>query len=294
MAFLDASLQTGLVALRESLEAFLLVGILAGLVVKLGFPQARRHVLWGAGAGVALSVLLGLVADRVAERLYEANADLFEGLASLLAVLILTYMIAWMYKHTQGMVGDLHGKAKDALGAGRPMVLFGLAFVAVLREGLETVLFISGKLAESPLGATLGVVVGVGLSAALAFLLFARVIQLSVQGFFAVTGAILVVVAAGMLITAVHDLSTPKADGGPGWFPETRQLIDAHGRLPTECEDSEPTTGACVTGGMLHALLGWRDDLRLAEVVAWLAYIAAFLAGRLARRRTKGHLAPAA
>jgi high-affinity iron transporter len=293
LAFLDASLQTGLVALRESLEAFLLVGILSGVVVKLGFPQARKQVLWGAVAGAVVAVLLGFLAQGVAQRLYEANAVLFEGLASLLAVCILTYMIVWMYRHTRDLMGTLHTRAKAALGAGRPAVLFGLSFVAVVREGLETVLFVAGKLAESPTGAGVGVVVGVGLSALLAYLLFSGVLKLSVQGFFTVTGAILVLVAAGMLVTTVHDLSEPKADGGPGWVPQSAQAIHAHDVLPTECEDGAPTTAACVTGGLLHVLVGWRDDLRVAELAAWALYVAAFALGYGLVRRRKTHPAKA-
>jgi len=284
MTALAAAVQTGLVALRESLEAFLLVGILSGLVVKLGHPKARAHVLWGAAAGAGVAVVLGLLAQGIAARLYEANADLFEGLASLLAVAILTYMVVWMYRHTREMMGGLHHRAKEALGAGRPAVLFGLAFVAVLREGLETVLFVAGQLAESPGGATVGVLVGVAVSALLAFLLFAGVVQLSVQRFFAVTGALLVVVGAGMLVTVVHDLSEPAADGGPGWLPETHRLFDASGTLPTECEDGAPTTAACVTGGLLHVLVGWRADLRLGELLAWAAYVAAFAIGAIVAR----------
>lgn len=293
MTAVDAALQTGIVALRESLEAFLLVGILSGLVVKLGFPAARRQVLLGALAGVVVSVVLGLLAQGVAARLYEANAGLFEGLASLLAAAILTYMIVWMYKHTRDMMGSLHIRAKAALGAGRPLVLFGLSFVAVVREGIETVLFVSGKLAEAPAAATIGVAIGVAASALLAFLLFAGVVKLSVQRFFAVTGAILVFVAAGMLITTVHALSEPKSDGGPGWFPESPRLMDAHATLPTECEDGEPTTTSCVMGGLLHALVGWRDDLRLAEVLVWAIYVAAFAMGAILIGRRKLPAEPA-
>src|SRR5688572_7011476 len=127
MAFLD----TSLVAMRESLEALLILGILLGVATKLGQPQARRPMLWGALAGLALSILLGVLASSVAKQLYERNAEAFEGFASLLAVAILTYMIVWMYRHTQGMIGALTSKTRDALSVGRPGVLFGLSFVAV-------------------------------------------------------------------------------------------------------------------------------------------------------------------
>lgn len=290
MAFLD----TALVALRESLEAFLLVGILSGIVVKLGHPKARATILWGALAGFAVAVLLGILANGVAAQLYEANAAIFEGLASLLAVVILTYMIIWMYRHTRDLMGTLHTKAKEALGAGRPMLLFGLAFVAVVREGIETVLFVAGKLPQDGATATsLAVLVGIAISAILAFILFGRIVKLSIQGFFTVTGAVLVVVGGGLLITVVHELSEPADEGGPAWFPETPVVHDISGVLPTECADGEPTTANCVSGGLLHAAFGYRADLRWAELVVWATYLGAFVTGYLwMRGRHQGAVVP--
>ncbi len=276
MSFLD----TALISLRESLEAFLLVGILSGIVVKLGQPKARNPILLGALAGVLVSVLLGILANGIAAQLYEQNAALFEGLASLLAAGILTYMVVWMYRHTRGMMGSLHAKAKEALGAGKPAILFGLSFIAVVREGVEVVLFIARNLPNDGVAWTsLAVFVGVAVSAVVAFLLFAGVVKLSVQGFFAVTGAILVVVGAGLMITVVHELSEPKDEGGPGWFPETPHAFDISATLPTECEEGANATAVCTTGGILHATFGYRADLRWAELAAWGSYIGAFAAG---------------
>src|SRR5688572_23025552 len=131
MAFID----TSLVALRESLEALLILGILLGVATKLGQPEARRPLLWGALAGLVVSIVAGILAVDVAHTLYEQNEETFEGVAAFVAVAILTYMIVWMYRHTQGMIGALTHKTRDALG--KPAVLFGISFIAVLREGIE-------------------------------------------------------------------------------------------------------------------------------------------------------------
>jgi high-affinity iron transporter len=280
-------LNTALVALRESLEAFLLIGILSGLVVKLGHPKARLPILWGGLAGAAVSIVFGVLANGVASELYDANAGLFEGLASLLAVAILTYMVVWMYRHTRDMMGSLSVKAKAALGAGRPAMLFGLAFVAVVREGIEVVLFIAKNLpTDGALSTSLAVVAGVAASGLVALLLFTGVLKLSVQGFFAVTGAILVVVGAGLLVTVVHNLSEP-APEGPGWLPASPVLFDLSGKLPTECEDGQPAGAACTTGGLLHAAFGYQATTRWAEAGAWAAYLAAFAVGYGRSRRGK-------
>lgn len=280
MAFLDSSL----VALRESLEAFLLVGILSGIVVKLGAPKARAPILWGALAGLAASLLLGILANGVAHELYEDNEPLFEGLAALVACAVLVYMVLWMWRHTRGLMGTLHAKAKAAVAGDRPGLLFTLAFVAVLREGIETVLFVAGRLPEDGAGATLlAILVGIAASAVLAFLLFAGVLRLSLPKLFAATGAVLVVVGAGLLATAVHELSEPADEGGPGWFPESPVAWDLSATLPHECDGD--ATAACVAGGLLHAAVGYRAAPRWAEVGAWSALLTGFAVWGLAARR---------
>jgi high-affinity iron transporter len=167
-----------LVVLRESLEAFLIIGILTGIVVKLGHPQARIPIYLGALAGVALSIVLGLVIHATAQDLFERHEEAFEGVAALVAVGILTYMIVWMYRHTITLVAALRDRAKAALASGKHAVLFGLAFVAVAREGIETVLFLATQVGSITAGGLVGATLaGVATSALLAALLFTGVIR---------------------------------------------------------------------------------------------------------------------
>src|SRR5919109_1498532 len=143
-----------LVVLRESLEAFLIIGILTGIVVKLGHPQARIPIYLGALAGVALSIVLGLVIHATAQDLFERHEEAFEGV---------------------------------------------VALVAVGREGIETVLFLATQVGSITAGGLVGATLaGVATSALLAALLFTGVIRLSLRGFFAVTGVLLILFAGGL------------------------------------------------------------------------------------------------
>jgi len=280
-----AVIETTVVVLRESLEALLVVGILVGLVSKLGHPEARKKVYMGAGLGLVVSVIAGVLLYKFAGDLFADNEPLFEGVASLIAVVLLTYMIVWMYRHTIATVGGLHDKAKEALLSGKAGIVVGMAFIIVLREGIETILFIATGVASStPASVLIGVVVGAGIATSIAVLVFRRVIKLSIEKFFAVTGVLLVLFGGGMAMHAVHELSEPVDEGGPGWFPETRKLWDWSGVLPHKCEtdvDGDGTndvTIGCAIGGVLNGALGYRPAPRAAELAVYLLYVGGLLA----------------
>ncbi|MES2155966.1 MAG: FTR1 family protein [bacterium] len=287
MAFID----TGLVALRESLEGLLILGILLGIATKTGQPGARRPILWGALAGLLISGLAGWLAQGVSKEMYDRNEALFEGLAALVAVLILTYMVVWMYRHTQGMMGALHRRTKEALAGGRGGILFGLGLIAILREGVETVLFVAARSQTDGAATTaLALMAGIAASAFVAFLVFSGFLKMSIERFMAATGLVLVVIAAGVTVTAVHELSEPKEEGGPAWFPESPVAWDLSANVPTECEAGAPATTACTTGGVLHAVLGYRADPRWAEVATYLLYLGVMATYVILRlRKPHGH-----
>lgn len=264
MAFIDSAL----VALRESLEAFLILGILLGIAQKTGQISARKPLLWGAFAGLLASILLGVLANGVAHELYEANEALFEGVASLFAVAILTYMVIWMYRHTQGLVGALHTQMKKALSLGKPALLWGIAFVAVLREGVETVLFVAGKLPSDGVPLTVfALLTGIAVSAILAYLIFAGVLKLSLERFMAATGLMLVVIAAGLFAYGVHELREA------GVFADTTGLLyDISATLPHKGDaDGVNTLGEAI-GSLLYGLVVYRSKATVLEGLSWFAY----------------------
>ena len=276
-----------IVALRESLEALLVCGILVGIVVKLGHPEARRPIVLGGLLGVAVSVIVGIFTYRAAGRLSENFGPAFEALASLLAVAILTYMVVWMYRHTQQTMGTLHTKAKDAVLSGRSSVLLGLAFVVVVREGLETVVFIAAQASQdTPFEVIVGLLAGIAVSAVLAFLLFRGTVKLSVEGFFALTGVLLILVGGGLLGYAAHEAEEV------GWVPETPQAWDWSSFLPHKCGDQVDAN--CVAGGLLYGILGYRATPAVLDLAVWAVYVGAMTAWYLAPILRRRKTAPAA
>lgn len=270
-----------IVALRESLEALLVCGILAGIVAKLGHPEARRPIVVGGLLGVLVSIVVGVLAYDLAGGLSGRFGPAFEAVASLVAVAILTYMIVWMYRHTQHTIGSLHAKAKDAVLSGRSSVLLGLAFVVVVREGLETVIFVAAQAAETTATqVVVGLAVGIAVAVVLMLLIFKGIVQLSVERFFAVTGVLLILIAGGLLGYAAHEAEEA------GWLPETGQVFDASATLPHKCGDE--VTPNCVAGGLLYGLIGYRATPAWLDIGVWVAYVVGmtlwYLRPSLARR----------
>lgn len=202
MSFLSSTL----VVLRESFEAFLIVGVLVGIVNKLGAPQLRSRIFIGTAAGVVASVLVGAALLTLADELREDYEVWIEFIAAYLAVAVLTYMVVWMYRHTQDLMGGMHAKVKAALESGALGALFLIPFIAVLREGFETVLFLAAD-PEAPEGLLLAgaLLLGVALAALAGILLFAGIIRFNIERFFAITGALLVLFGAWILQYGTHE-----------------------------------------------------------------------------------------
>jgi high-affinity iron transporter len=254
---------TFVIALREGIEAALIVSIILAYLRQLGRTDQARLVWAGTAAAVAVSAVAG-TAIFVAGTEFEGTAEqVFEGLVTLTAVGVLTWMIFWMRRQGARIKGELQMKVDTALVTGG-LALAALAFVAVLREGIETALFLfaaakgtavdAGGVGEQMLGAVLGLSLAVILGA----LLYRGGIRLNLRSFFRVTGAILVVVAAGLFAYAVHELQEA------GWFPILDSVaFDLSSWLP---DDSG-------VGAVLRGLVGYNADPTVLEVLAWMAYL---------------------
>jgi high-affinity iron transporter len=168
----------------------------------------------------------------------------FEAAASLLAVTVLTYMVVWMYRHTQQVMGGLSHKVRAALESGTLGSLFLIPFLAVVREGFETVLFLAAD-PGAPTGAMMALAVAIGLAGAalLGVLLFKGVVRLSVERFFAVTGILLVLFGGWILRIGVHEVGELLEEAGGAWHGPGELLADA---------------GAWVVGALyVLAMLAW-------------------------------------
>lgn len=254
-------LTTFVIGLREGLEAALIVGIIAAFIIRRGNREALRPMWWGVAAAVALSAG-GAIALHIANRsLTLQSREVMEGVLALLAVAGITYMIVWMRRHAADLRDDLESKAGLALAAGSATAIVAMAFVAVLREGLETAVFLLATLgndASSPVLGALGAAVGILVSVVIGYGIYRGGVRINLQRFFRVTGVVLVIVAAGLLASAVHSL----AEAGVIGFLQ-HSAIDLSWLIA-------PGT---IRSSLLTAFFGFQPVPTVAEVVAWAVFL---------------------
>ena len=256
-----------LIGLREGLEAALIVGILVAYVTKRGRLEQRRRI----GAGVALAVLLSLALGALfpygSYRLSFTAQEIIGGLMSLLAVAMVTWMVFWMLKLGRRMKSELESRSDEALATGAGWAMFGVAFVAVAREGIETTLMLWGwALEPAALG---GAILGIAISVTLGYLVYRGMLRINFAVFFAWTGVFLIVVAAGILAYGIHDLQEARVLFGP---------FSGHPITPTDFRTGEVLVG--LRDGpywMASFPFGWAFDL--GEVIDPSSAVAAFLKG---------------
>ena len=216
-----------LIGLREGLEAGLVVSILVATLVRAEAKDRLGAVWTGVAAAVALSLSFAAVLTFTSASLPAGGQDGFGGVLSLLAVCFVTTMVFWMRRNAKSLSGDLKARVHEALGRGGGMIVL-TAFLAVGREGLETSLFLwtTAKSAGQARGPLLGAAVGILLAVLLCWGLYRRVLRINLTKFFAATGAVLIVIASGVLAYGLGDLQ--EAGLLPGYAAHAFNLsIDA-------------------------------------------------------------------
>jgi high-affinity iron transporter len=248
-----------LITLREGLEAALIVGIVLGLLRRLGKSDQQRWVWAGVGAAVAVSVLAALALGRLGLALEGRGEEIYEGFAMLLAAGVLTWMISWMQRESRQIRTSLEARTQQALSTQSARLLFGFAFVAVVREGLETVLFLTAAALGTEPGQTLaGALAGLALAALLGWALYASGHRLNLRAFFQVTGLLLIFFAAGLLAHGVHELQEAAI------LPV---LVEHLYDINLWLDDKG------VVGSFLAALLGYNGNPSLLETAAYVGYL---------------------
>ncbi|GAB4603029.1 iron uptake transporter permease EfeU [Mycobacterium avium] len=249
---------TFLIGLREGLEASLIVSIVAAFLKRNG--QTLRPMFAGVAVAVLLSVAVGVGLDLLATSLPQAQQEMMETVINAVAVVFVTSMIIWMNRNAGQLKGELEREARQAVHRGGALALAAMAFLAVLKEGFETSVFLLAA-AETSHGsrwfAVLGGVLGIATSIGLGVGLYFGGLRLNLGRFFRVTGVFLVLIAAGLVLGALRTAHEA------GWLNiGQRQLFDLSGWIP-----SDSVLGAVTTG-----VLGIPADPRLVEVLGWLLY----------------------
>ena len=257
----QAFLASYLIGLREGLEATLVVSILVAYLVKSGRRRQLLPLWAGVAAALALSVLFGALLTYTETSLLAdyRSRELFEAIASVLAVVLVTWMIFWMRRTARRLKGELQGKLEAAIGVGA-LAIAGIAFVSVIREGLETALlfYAAAQGATSTATPLIAISLGVLTSVLIGFGLYAGAIRVNLQKFFTVSGVLLVFVAAGILKYGVHDFQ--EAGVLPGL---DRIAFDISGVL-----DPNSWYGAAIAG-----MFNITAAPTVLETIAYLAYL---------------------
>ncbi|ALV39184.1 iron uptake transporter permease EfeU [Streptomyces sp. CdTB01] len=203
----DNALPSFLIGLREGLEAGLIISVLVATLVRSGHRSRLPHVWTGVAAAIGVSMGFGAVLTFTSAGLSGQAQEAFGGVLSVVAVAFVTAMVFWMRRSARSFSGELKEKVSAALGMGAG-VLIVTSFLAVGREGLETALFLwtTGQTAGDSTGPLIGAGAGLFLAAAACWGLYRRVLHLNLTRFFTITGAALIVIAAGVLGYGLHDL----------------------------------------------------------------------------------------
>jgi high-affinity iron transporter len=291
MAFdFSSALPAFVITLREGVEAALVVGIVLAYLEKAQQTQLKPWVFGGVGGGIAASALVGWLFRWIMQVLETANPQyapvikpLLEGSFSILAIVLLSWMLIWMTQQARSMKSEVENSVGTALkaGVGAAWGIFGLVFSAVLREGFETVLFLSSQVQTGwiPVGGAIAGLIGAAL---FGLLLFQWGVKINLRRFFQVMGVFLLLIVAGLVVSALRKLDA------------TAAVLDQMSSLPntwcvfTNHFDQPPS---CILGGMVwnlsailpdnqfpgivvRTLLGYRDKLYLVQAIAYITFLA--------------------
>ncbi len=261
-----------ILSLREGLEAALIIGIVIGALNKFNRRELTPVVWNGTLSAVLISVITALILNSVGASLEGSAEQIFEGITMFLAAGVLTWMIFWMHHQARHIKRDLEVGVRQATLHTGTKALFLLAFTAVLREGIELALFLTAAtMASDDQQVMTGALLGLGTSALLGWSLFASLVRLDLRRFFQVTGALLILFAAGLVAHGVHEFNEV------GWIPGIIEHVWDINFLLNEKSS---------LGEVLKALFGYNGNPSLTEVIAYLGYFLAVFLG-IRRATTK-------
>jgi high-affinity iron transporter len=253
-------LPTFVIGLREGVEAALIVGIVAAFLRKQGRADALRPMWLGVAGAVAVCVLAGTALELADRELPERGQEGLETVVGAAAVGIVSFMIVWMRRHARDLSGQLRRSAGAALASGSTAALVAMAFFAVIREGVETVVFLLAVLqtADDPVAGGAGATLGLACAVAIGALIYRGGVKLDLGRFFRVTGAVLVLVAAGLVATVLHTAhETGWLNAGQGQALDLSWLV-------------VPGTWA---SALLTGMLGWRPHVVHAELIGYIVFL---------------------
>ncbi len=256
-----------LIMFREGLEAALIIAIIVAYLIKIGRPEVKKYVWIGSTVAIFLSLAIGYGLIVTYGTLEGVSAQLFEGVASLFATIVLTTMIFWMAKNAKNIRENLQKKIDNFVSAKYLLGVAILSFIVIFREGIETVLFLTATYTADASGTIWGTALGAVVVFLLAFVLLKGTVRLPLKEFFKYTGVLLIVFAAGLFGYGIHELIEAGEGLGYdfGFWGEKAYNIN-----PLEKTDILHEKGTL--GSIAKALVGYDGDPENLRVAGYLLY----------------------
>ena len=271
-------LSSFVLAMREGLEAALIIGIVLGVLKKTGKQELNRPVWIGVVVAIFTSVLVALTLNWIGAEFEGKGEQLFEGATMFLAAGILTWMIFWMRKQASTLETKLEIKVNKASIENGKGPMFFLAFLAVVREGIELALFLlAARITSNPAQTILGAISGLASAAILGWVIFTTSKKISLQRFFQASNLLLAFFAAGLVGIGIHEFIEL------GWIPAgVNPLWDLSGFIQNNS----------ILGQLLRALIGYESNPSMSQVIAYSLYFVVLIALSLfiQKVRRKNHI----
>lgn len=255
-----------LITFRETLEAALIVGIVLSFLVRIKQTKYNNVVYMGIGSGIVASIVGALIFNRISGGFTGRTEYIFEGVTMLIGALLLTTMILWMMKQKH-VAKEIEEKVAKGIAKTSKVSLFLLVFIAVLREGIETVIFLGAASFVSTDNTIVGALIGIVMAILLGYLIFVGSMRINIKKFFNITSILLILFAAGLVAHGVHEFQEAKI------IPTiTEHVWDINPEINSD--DSYPSLhekGA--VGSILKGLFGYNGNPSLIEVLSYIFYL---------------------
>jgi high-affinity iron transporter len=255
-----------LITFREAVEAALIIAIIAAYIAKIGRKDLYRYLYAGIAGAIVASAAVAFLFKLLYGELTGTAEQLFEGFAALTAAIVLTYMIFWMANNSKNIKGELQEKIDVSISKGQMVGIAAMSFVAVFREGVETVLFLGTFAIQSPIDTLIGFTAGIGIVVLLSFIMFRGIFSLELGKFFKYTSILMILFSAGLVATGVHEFIEA------GVIPEVigqvwdlNPPLNPDGTYPAFHENG-------IIGSSLKSLIGYNASPSLTEVIAYAGY----------------------
>lgn len=257
-----------LLAFREALEAALITAIILAYLARTERNPLIRYVWYGVYLAVAASFGFGALIWFIYGGLSGSSKALFEGVAALFAVFVLSSMIYWMASKGKELRIEVERRVKAIVTRGATLALTSFSFIVVFREGLETVLFLTPFFLDDAVGTLVGALLGVVASLVLAYAIFIVGTKINVRRFFYFTSILLVLLAAGLVGYGVHELVEYSEDTGIelGWLGEYAYDLE----IPSE----SPFHHKGPIGSIFAVMFGYTIKAEWIRVISHFAYLA--------------------